>query len=283
MRSLILATAFLLGLSQAAQAGLLSDDEARRKIADLQQQLQSQNQANQAALEALKKRVESLEAVVKGQGLADMLSEIERLNAELTRVRGQLEVANHNIEQTQQRQKDLYADTDGRLRKLESAAPGTAPQPAGSDAASPAAAANQPAPASAASAASSNEVKDFEAAQALMKSGRYKEAFEANEKFIQTYPNSAQLPEAHYALGYSQFSLKNYKAAIATQQKLVKQYPDSPKVPDAMFSIANCQIQLSDVEGAKSTLRSLLSQYPNSDVAPNAKKRLKVLESIKSR
>jgi TolA-binding protein len=50
-----------------------------------------------------------------------------------------------------------------------------------------------------------------------------------------------------------------------------------------MFSIANSQIQLSDVEGAKQTLKTLLSRYPNSSVAPNAKKRLSVLESIKTR
>lgn len=281
MRVLVLASLFLFGFSQAAQAGLLSDDEARRKIADLQQQVQSQNQANQASLDALKKRVESMEAIVKGQGLSDMLSEIERLNAELTRVKGQLEVATHNIELTQQRQKDLYGDTDGRLRKLEGAG---LQQSAAGDAAAVSSA--NPAATDAAPAGTVNanaEARDFEAAQSLMKAGKYKEAFEANEKFIQTYPNSVYLPEAHYALGYSQFSLKNYKAAMTTQQKMIKQYPDHPKVPDAMYSIANCQIQLSDVVGAKSTLRNLLNQYPNSEVAPSARKRLKVLESIKSR
>lgn len=84
-------------------------------------------------------------------------------------------------------------------------------------------------------------------------------------------------------MGYAQFSLKNYKASIATQQKLIKQFPDNAKVPDAMFNMANSQIQLSDIDGAKKTLRSLLSQYPQSNVAPNAKRRLAVLDSIKSK
>ena len=84
-------------------------------------------------------------------------------------------------------------------------------------------------------------------------------------------------------LGSSQFSLKNYKASISTQQKLIAQYPQSDKVPDAMFSIANSQIQLSDVDGAKRTLRGMLEKFPSHELAPSAKRRLTVLDSIKSR
>lgn len=273
MRNLILVSICLLVMSQVAHAALFDDKEARKQIQDLQQKTDSQNQATQASLDAIKKsqqaleqRLSSIEGIIKGQGLMDLLGQIDRLNQELSRVKGQLEVAGHDIEVTQQRQKDLYADVDGRVRKLES---GTA-SVAANTAATPVPAVDN-----------SAEVKDFEAAQALSKSSKHKEAFEAYEKFLQAYPNSSRAVDALFALGYSQFSLKNYKAAIATQQKLVKQYPDSAKVPDASFSIANSQIQLADVDGAKKTLRELLAKYPDSEVAPNAKRRLAVLESIK--
>ncbi len=272
MRSLILAG--LLVLSQASHAALFDDEGARKKITELQQQLQTQNQATQKSLQTLEERVAALEAVVKGQGLTDLLGQIERLNRELSKVKGDLEVATHSIEATQQRQKDLYGDTDGRLRKLE----GGAPVAAAADSSAPSAAANP-----AANTDGGAEAKDFEAALALAKAGKHREAFDAYEKFLQTYPNSSRAPEAQYALGYTQFSLKNYKASIATQQKLLQQYPDSPKAPDAMFNIANSQIQLADIDGAKKTLRSLLGQYPNSDVAPSAKKRLTMLDSFKSK
>lgn len=281
MRSLVLVSVFLLTLSQAAQAALFDDEGARKKIIELQQQIQTQNQTMQASLseikknqQALEQRVASMESVIKGQGLIDLLSQIERLNQELSKVKGQLEVATHNIDTAQQRQRDLYGDVDGRLRKLESGAVPTADAPA-----VPSVTAN---PASA-NADGGGEAKNFEIAQALSKSGKYKESFDAHEKFLQTYPNSSRAPEAQYSLGYAQFSLKNYKASIATQQKLIKQYPDSSKIPDAMFNIANSQIQLADIDGAKKTLRSLLSQYPGSDVAPSAKRRLAVLDSIKSK
>src|SRR5450830_1545190 len=276
MRQLILvltsALAFL-ALTQTAHAGLFSDDEARKKIADLQQQVESQNQANQA----LSQRIATMEAVIKGQGLIDLLTQVDQLKQDLSNVKGQLEVTNHNLDMAQQRQKDLYVDVDGRLRKIETAAPASAVNaPAATDA--PIAGAINPNSAVEAP----TESKDFDAAQILLKTGKYKEAFDAFGKFIQTYPGSARLPEAQYSLGFSQFSLKNYKAAIATQQKLVKTYPDSPKAPDAMFNIANAQIQLADIDSAKKTLKELLSKYPSSEIAPNAKRRLSVLDSIKS-
>lgn len=283
MRKLILISLYLLSVSPFAHAALFDDKEARQQIVDLQQKTEAQNQATQTALDALKKsqqaleqRILSIENVIKSQGLMDLLSQIDRLNEELNKVKGELEVAQHHIDVSQQRQKDLYADTDGRLRKLE----------AGNISAANAATESKEPPAQVNNvittpAEVSAESKAFESAQGLLQAGKYKEAFDAFDKFLQGYANSKQVPNAQYGLGYAQFSLKNYKAAIATQQKLIAQFPDSAKVPDAKFNIANCQIQLSDIEGAKKSLRELIAQHPSGDVIPNAKRRLAVLESIK--
>ncbi|HEU4709503.1 MAG TPA: tol-pal system protein YbgF [Methylophilaceae bacterium] len=306
MRKLILTWVFLLAVPPAAHAALFSDSEARERVKELAQQVQAQNQANQATLDEIKKtqqaleqRLSEVENVVKGQGLMDLLAQIDQLKQEVSNMKGQLEVATHNIEMGQQRQRDLYTDVDARLRKIESGATPAAAQPGTTEgmtppAGGPTAGGTPPAAGEASSmtatvaptlepAGGGSEAKDFENAQALYQAGKYKEAFSAYEKFLQNYPNSSMAPEAQYALGYTQYSLKNYKAAMNTQQKLIKQYPTHKRVPDAMFSIANSQIQLSDVEGAKQTLKTLLTRYPNSEVAPSAKKRLAVLESIKSR
>ena len=309
MRYLILASALLFTMTPAAYAALFSDGEARENIKQLEQQVQAQNQASQKSLDEIKKnqeaidrRLAEMESVVKGQGLVDLLNQIQTLNQEMSRIKGQLEVAAHNIEMSQQRQRDLYTDIDTRLRKLEAgAATGAMPPTGAVDAIGATMSADNPAtpgypssvtatvaptlapPGGASNAGTGSEARDFEQAQSLYQAGKYREAFDAYEKFLQAYPNSSQAPEAQYALGFTQFSLKNYKAAMNTQQKLIKQHPTHARVPDAMFSIANSQIQLSDVEGAKQTLKTLLSRYPNSEVAPNAKKRLTVLESIKTR
>ena len=276
MRKLILIGVCLLSVSQLTHAALFDDKEARQQIQDLQQKTDAQNQSTQATLEAIKKSIATLEDTVKGQNL-DLLNQLDALQQELSRVKGQLEVVEHNLELAQQRQKDLYADTDNRLRKLEGAAANPTQAPAASNEANPPAQQVS----DAAAETDNAETKAYDAAQVLLKEAKYKEAFDAFDKFIQNYSSSKQVPNAQYGLGYAQFSLKNYKAAIATQQKLIMQFPDSTKVPDAKFNIANCQIQLSDIDSAKKTLRELIAQYPSSELVPNAKRRLTILESIK--
>lgn len=283
MRKLILIGVCFLSMSQFARAALFDDKEARQQILDLQQKTDAQNQATQASLDAIKKSITALETKVNSQGLMDLLNQVEALNQELSRIKGELEVAQHYLEVSQARQKELYADTDGRLRKLEAAAnaPANSSQ-APQNTENPSSATAQAAPAPTEAVVGEDaENKALDNAQLLLKAGKYKEAFEAFDKFIQSYSNSKQVSTAQYGLGYSQFSLRNYKAAMATQQKLVTQFPDSPKVPDAKFNIANCQIQLSDVEGAKKTLKDLIAQHPTSELVPNAKRRLTILESIK--
>lgn len=284
MRKLILASVCFLSWSPMTSFALFDDKEARQWIQDLQQKTDAQNQATQASLEAIKKSIAALEAKINTQGI-DLLNQIETLNQELSAVKGKLEEMQHELELSQKRQKDLYADTDSRLRKLESAstsAAGTAINNEAANNANPSITnTNNTDAAIKEVSADETEIKAFENAQSLLKQGKNKEAFEAFDKFIQNYSNSKQLANAKYNLGYAQFSLKNFKAAIATQQKLIAQFPDSSKVPDAKFNIANCQIQLSDVEGAKKTLRDLIDQHPASDVIPNAKRRLTILQSLK--
>ncbi len=267
MKKLILATSFLFFqtlFSQLSHAALFDDNEARKKILELQTQIQTQNQTTQAAIQSLDQRITAVEAVVKGPGLADMQNQIEQLKQEIARLKGEQEVVSHNIDTTQQRQKDLYTDTDTRLRKIEEAT------------ATPVAA-----QATTSVAATGVDVQALEAANSLSQAARHKEAFEAYDKFLKDFPSSNLISDAIYGLGYSQFALKNYKAAIATQQKLLDTYTDSAKAPDAMLNMANSQIQLAQVANAKKTLRDLISKYPNSAVIPSAQKRLKALEAIK--
>ncbi len=252
----------------AAHAALFDDKEARKKIVELELKQQANHDATLAAIADLKKRVAAIEAIVQGGGLADMQNQIEALKQDVANLKGDLEVAQHNLDATQTRQKDLYTDTDTRLRRIES---GPAPTPANAAPASPAA---QPAE-------EEKDVKALADANALSQSAKHKEAFVAFDSFLKEYPTSKLAPEALYGMGYSQFGLKNYKSAIATQQKVLDLHPESPKVPDAMFNMANSQIQLGQVNNAKKTLRSLIDKHPDAMVTPSAQKRLRALEAIR--
>jgi len=264
MKNLILSSVFLATqlFSMSSHSALFDDEEARKKILEVEKNLQSQNQATQSALRDLKQSNEQQDAVTRN-GLADMQSQLDALKQENARLKGELEVANHKVETALQRQKDLYTDIDERLRKLESA-------PVAEVAAPPAVVEKN-----------TQEYQLLELANGLSKESKHKDAFKEYDKFLKDYPNSSLAPEAMYGLGYSQFALKNYKSSIATQQKLIDTYPDSPKVPDAMFNLANSQIQLGLVPGAKKTLRDLVAKFPNSELTPTAQKRLKALEAIR--
>jgi tol-pal system protein YbgF len=287
IKKLILASVLLSAqlFAISGHAALFDDKEARKKIIEVEAIMNSQHQATQAELASIKKsqqaldqRVQAIEAITKGGGLMDMQNQIESLKQEVARLKGELEVANHNVEATQQRQKDLYGDTDTRIRKLES---GSAPA-ATSASEAPAVAASTPTtPVVAPPVKNTQEYQLLELANGLSKESKHKDAFNAYDKFLKDYPNSALAAEATFGLGYSQFALKNYKSAIATQQKVLDLHPESPKVPEAMLNMANSQIQLGLVPGAKKTLRDLIAKFPNSEVTPTAQKRLKALEAIK--
>lgn len=280
MKRLILASLLLMQLfAMSSPAALFDDKEARKKILEVEATMNSQNQATQVELVNLKKkqheleqRVIDIEAIAKG-GLLDMQNQIETLTQEVARLKGDLEVANHNVEATQQRQKDLYGDTDTRLRKLElNAIPETTTE------------ATTAAPVAiplVIPAKNTQEYQLLELANGLSKEAKHKDAFNAYDKFLKDYPNSPLAFEATYGLGYSQYVLKNYKSSIITQQKVLDLYPESAIVPDAMLNMANSQIQLGLVPGAKKTLRDLIAKFPNSEVIPLAQKRLKALEAIK--
>jgi tol-pal system protein YbgF len=269
MRRLALLPALL--LTGVCHAGLFTDDEAHKKISDMQQQ----NTQQQSKLET---RFASLESTQRAQGM-EMLSQLETLKTELGKLRGQIEEQAHAIETTQKRQRDLYVDLDSRLRLLEQRAvpvpapaveeevkPGKGKKQAGKTAPVPVVATAPDDPVA--------EGKAYDAAFNLFKAGNYQGALAAFRQFIQTYPQSPLAASSQYWIGNSHFNLKDFKSAIASQQTLISQYPKSPKVPDAMLNIATCEQNMGDSEAAKKSLEDLVAKYPLSDAGEKAKKRL---------
>jgi tol-pal system protein YbgF len=241
-------TALLAGLVAAscvmpsAHAALFSDDEARRAILDIRARLDALN----ARLDSKSDKTSSL----------DLAGQNERLNQEIARLRGQVEMLTNELANEQRRQKDFYNDLDARLRKLE-------PQRLSFDGKD-----IEVAP---------NEQKTYDAALAYFKAGDYKNASSAFSNFLRLYPQSGYAASAHYWLGNTYYALRDYKNAIATQQTVVRNYPNTPKAPDALLNIASCYTELRDRAAAKKTLESLTEQYPESPAAQTAKERLAAL------
>ncbi len=289
----------LLLLSNSVYA-LFEDEGARKKLNEIQDQLN----ALQSSIEfQLNEKFTNFEKSNKvDPKLINSLSErINTLFDDLAKLRGEVEVLTYALQTSEERQKVLYKELNERLQKIEDSALKIENNVNSSDSAPT----NEPlsqnnlliqeeevlpeiAPEPIPQAADlpplvdkNIEYQEFEDAKKLITATKYKEAFDALDKFVINYPSSELLPEAKYNLGYTQFALRNYKAAINTFNKIVLEYPDNPIAPNSLYQVSNSQIQLTRITKAKQTLRTLIKKYPNADIILSAKKRLKDLESIK--
>jgi len=283
-----LAGVALLFTAHIAHAALFDDDEARRRI-------EATNLRLSQLERSIEDRLAALEQQVKGGGLADVANQLQVLQADVAKLRGQIEVVTYELEQSQKRQRDLYVDLDTRLRKIESA-PAAAdkgeanPPNAGAPqdsappqaAAPPPPAANPPPGPVAALAPPRNasggvaEQRAYDAALDQFKRGDYGGAVNGFNAFLKTYPRGPLASSAQYWLGNAQYARRDYRASIATQRQLLKDYPDSGKAPDALLNIASAQSDLGDAAAARKTLEQLIRDYPKSEAATRAKQRLGV-------
>ena len=74
---------------------------------------------------AILARLENIEQLLTNQGLLEILQQMEALQEEINRLRGEIEVQDHVLEQMKKRQRDLYTDVDRRMQRLEGPPPVT--------------------------------------------------------------------------------------------------------------------------------------------------------------
>lgn len=223
---------------------LFGDDEARRAILELRQRVDTLQQASQHSGDEVSQLRRSL---------LDLQTQIETLRSEQAALRGQNEQLQRDVAELQRRQKDIAQGVDERLRKFE---PATVTVDGREFRADPA------------------EKRDFEAALAVFRSGKFPDAATAFGSFVRQYPQSGYLPSARFWLGNAQYATRDYKEAIANFKSLLAAAPDHARAPEAALSIANCQIELKDTRAARKTLEDLLRVYPQSEAATAAKERL---------
>lgn len=229
-------------------AALFEDDEARRAILELRQRVDVLQQVNQ--------RSGDDNSQVR-RSLLDLQTQIETLRMEHAKLRGQNEQLLRDVADLQRRQKDIAQGVDERLRQFEPVnvtVDGLEFQ------------------------ADADEKRDFEAALAVFRAGKFADAKTAFAGFVRQYPRSGYLPSARFWLGNAQYAAREYKEAIGNFKVLLSEAPGHARAPEAALSIANCQIELKETRTARKTLEDLLRDYPQSEAAVAAKERLSRLK-----
>ena len=245
----------LFAVSSQAMAGLFADDDARKQVKQLEERVVKLEQALSSADADKEQSVRSM---------LDLQMQLDALNTELRKLRGQNEEFTHDLQDAEKRQKDFYIDLDTRLRHLEAA---------GQASASPANTGSQDV-----SADPLAETHAFEAAYTYYKAENYKDAAAAFSDFLKKYPQTVHEANVHYWMGNSYFLLKDYKNCLSSYETLVSKFPDHPRVAEAMLNIADCQLALKNMKASKKTLKQIISQFPGSDASDKAKKRLAILK-----
>lgn len=229
-------------------AALFEDDEARRAILELRQRVDVLQQVNQ--------RSGDDNSQVR-RSLLDLQTQIETLRMEHAKLRGQNEQLLRDVADLQRRQKDIAQGVDERLRQFEPVKVTVDGLEFQADA---------------------DEKRDFEAALAVFRAGKFADAKTAFAGFVRQYPRSGYVPSARFWLGNAQYAAREYKEAIGNFKVLLSEAPGHARAPEAALSIANCQIELKETRTARKTLEDLLRDYPQSEAALAAKERLSRLK-----
>ena len=234
----------------------------------------------------LDERLKRLERLLGSESLVKLYDEVESLGTEVRELRGQLEVLSHTINQIEQRQRDLYLDTDQRLQRIESASPTQTASPSPLPATPPAetAAPSQPAPAPAATAPAQTppaagidpfaEQQAYQSAFDLLKSGRYEDATIAFQQFIAEYPAGSYADNAQYWLGETFYITRRFEQAVQEFERLVSAHPNSQKLTHALLKIGYAHDELGNEAEAERVLGELMERHPQSAAAALARKRL---------
>lgn len=231
-----------------------------------------------------------------GELTLELLQRIERLEAEIRQIRGELEIQRHQIETLVQER--AMAGYPAQPPVTAAAAPpagappadrsppagvpsqpGSVQQPLASAAPSPApATAPAPPPAPPARpAAGGSEQADFDAAVGELREGRYPQAITDLQRFLSSYPNSNRAGDAQYWLGEASYLSRNYDAAKEAFINLGLHYPKSTRLPDALLKLGYIYGEQGDTARAREVLQKLVQVYPDTQAAKLAERRLQSL------
>ncbi|RMG01394.1 MAG: tol-pal system protein YbgF [Nitrospirae bacterium] len=114
----------------------------------------------------------------------------------------------------------------------------------------------------------------YQEALGLFNSGKWKEARDAFEAFLEDYPSMELSDNAQFWIAESYYKENNYEDAILAYERLIKKFPKSDKVPGAMLKQAYAFRALGDQNTTQVILKTLKERFPDSREAAIADKEL---------
>ena len=217
-------------------------------------------------LNDLDQRVQRIERVLTNNSLLELAQRIDRLQADVRTLRGEVELLQNSSEGGKAQSRSLYSDLEKRLAALETlggVGAGIAPASAPGAALPPA--------------AGGGEQAMYDAAFNALKAADYPKAIASFRAFLTAHPASPLASNAQYWLGEAHYVTREYDAAILAFRKVATDWPDSRKAPDALVKVGFTQAAQGRNVEARATLEDVVRRFPGSEAAQLAADRLKRL------
>ncbi|HSL02438.1 MAG TPA: tol-pal system protein YbgF [Nitrospiraceae bacterium] len=216
----------------------------------------SQDQ-DQKRLDALQRRLESLERVKDGESFRQKLDpKFDELSARVQRLEGRLAKVDETLSIPVVPKAEASQVDPARLSK---------PQKPGSAADVPTMMPGVP---------TITPTSAFNLAYNDYLNGKYDLAVAGFQRFVKDFPGTSLTPNAYYWLGESAYQQKDYIRAMHSFEYLSTEYPGNEKVPAALFKSGLAAGETGDLAKSKKNLKRVIEEFPTSDEAKLAKNKL---------
>jgi tol-pal system protein YbgF len=210
-----------------------------------------------------------------GQSQAQLVIQLQQMQAELRQLRGMVEESSNQVEQLQKRQREFYLDLDSRLSALE---PGGGAGHGGTPPGAPGEAGTEPPPAANAEAAVPPSAPEAPPGPVERPVAPIAPAAPAASSAPPAAPPVSQAPAAPatadeqtaYRAASDQLRVGRYEDAIAGFQAQLQAYPNGSLAPNAQYWIGEAYYVTRQFDRAVSEFQRVVSQYPQSPKAADA-------------
>lgn len=233
-------------------------------------------------------RLNLLEKKLDNNVIYDLLEQIEKLQREVSDLRGFSEQQGYQMEVLTKRQRSLYQDVDRRILELEAGSASSSgvvvnQQVEDTQSSSGLTVVTDTSEGNVSSTSGiapitvtdeATEYAEYKKAFNLLKEGNYSQSIIAFRAFLLAYGTGKYADNAQYWIGEGSYATRDYKTALVEFQKIATDYPDSSKRKDAELKIGFTYYELKDWSASQRALNAVVRQYPGTSNARTAQQRL---------
>lgn len=228
----------------------------------------------QHQLQTLEFRLERVERMLDARVLTEMLQNLDQMQGEMRRLRGQVEQLENDLRTVRNRQTSQVRALEERLAQLESGA--ITRDEVIAELTPPSSAVDadvQPLP-------GADEQTAYQEAFERLMNGEYEQAMLSLERFLERYPAGVYAPNALYWLAEAKYAMRDFAGALLDFSAVRERFPDSDKSGDALLKMGYAHFELGRYAEAREALNRVVAEHSGTTLSRLAQDRLRRMEEL---